>query len=95
MALTEQDIQRLAHLARIELTPEEAQVFGEQLSSVLEYAKQIEEVDTSSVQLSSHIDYLTDVFRADIPVDASLADESIAQFPQAAGRLNKVKAVME
>jgi aspartyl/glutamyl-tRNA(Asn/Gln) amidotransferase C subunit len=48
------DIHYVAHLARIELTPEEEKTFGEQLGHVLTYIEKLREVDVSSVEPTAH-----------------------------------------
>ena len=79
MAFTEKDVEKLAALARIELTPEEKKKFSGQISSILDYVKQVQEVDTSKVKETSHLKDLANAFRKD----------------EKAGNLNKTKAVLE
>lgn len=50
MALTTQDVQRVAFLSRLELSPEETEKFKTQLGNVLEYITVLNELDTSAVQ---------------------------------------------
>ena len=47
--LTAADVERIATLARLELTPEETARFAQQLTAILAYADQVQQVDTSSV----------------------------------------------
>ena len=47
--LTRADVERIATLARLELTDDEVALFAEQLSAILAYADQIQQVDTSAV----------------------------------------------
>ena len=42
-------MQRIATLARLELTPEEIALFADQLTAILAYADQVQQVDTSGV----------------------------------------------
>ena len=49
MKLTQEEVEHLAHLARLNLKPEEKVHFGDQLSSILEYVSQLQKVDTISV----------------------------------------------
>lgn len=46
--LTRSDVQHLARLARLELSDEELDLFARQLVDILEFARQVEGVDTSS-----------------------------------------------
>ena len=49
MALGRAEVEYIASLARINLTEEEIETFGEQLSHILEQFKILEELDTSGV----------------------------------------------
>ena len=47
--LTRADVERIAALARLELTPDEVTLFAGQLTAILAYADQVQQVDTSEV----------------------------------------------
>lgn len=47
--LTSADVERIATLARLELTPDETARFAQQLTAILTYADQVQQVDTSAV----------------------------------------------
>ena len=66
MAFTREQIDYVAHLARIELTEEERERFGSQLASVLAYVEKLNELDTSDVPPTAHVMGLTNVFRDDV-----------------------------
>ena len=48
--LTRADVERIATLARLELTGDEVTRFAEQLTAILAYADQVQQVDTSGVE---------------------------------------------
>ena len=48
-AFTAQTVERLAALAQLELAPEEIEVFVRQLNDILEFARQVQAVDTSAI----------------------------------------------
>jgi aspartyl-tRNA(Asn)/glutamyl-tRNA(Gln) amidotransferase subunit C len=52
--LSLQDVRRIASLARLDLSPEEEQLFAGQLSAILDYVKQLEELDVSGVEPMTH-----------------------------------------
>lgn len=54
MALSREEVRRIAWLARLELAPEEEATFAGQLSAILDYVKQLEELDVSRVQPMTH-----------------------------------------
>jgi aspartyl-tRNA(Asn)/glutamyl-tRNA(Gln) amidotransferase subunit C len=54
MALNTADVQKIAELARLQLTPDEASSFTRQLGAILDYMTKLNELDTSSVEPMSH-----------------------------------------
>src|ERR1700738_158476 len=50
--LTQADVERIATLARLELTPDEVTVFAGQLTAILAYADQVQQVDTSGIEVA-------------------------------------------
>ena len=94
MEFTQQDIEKLASLARIELSDEEKKRFGGQIASIVHYVDQIQEVDTSDVELRSITTVEKNVFRKDKKIQCRDSNRSIDQFPERFGNLNKVKSVL-
>ena len=50
---TRDDVQQLAGLARLELTDDELELFARQLGDILEFVRQIQAVDTSSLDITA------------------------------------------
>jgi aspartyl-tRNA(Asn)/glutamyl-tRNA(Gln) amidotransferase subunit C len=95
-ALTTEEVARIAHLARLALTSDEVQLFSRQLTSILEYADQLREVDTTGVAPTSHPLALTAALRDDDPRPSLVRDEALSGAPDGdAGRgLFKVPRVL-
>jgi aspartyl-tRNA(Asn)/glutamyl-tRNA(Gln) amidotransferase subunit C len=53
--LTRSDVERIAALAQLELTDEEKDLFTSQLSQILHYAEQIQQVDTTGIEPMAHV----------------------------------------
>ena len=49
--LTPADVERIATLARLELTRDEIALFADQLTAILAYADQVQQVDTSAIAI--------------------------------------------
>lgn len=95
MKFTEKDVEKLARLARISLTKEEKKKFGQQIASILDYVKQIQEVDTAGiVSMDTNHQGLKNVFRQDEKRNFDANKKIIDQFPEKYGNLNKVKPVL-
>lgn len=72
----------MANLARLELTPEEAQRFQSQLSRVLDAMAELAEVDTSAVEPTSHATFAEQVLREDVARPSLGVDRALQNAPQ-------------
>lgn len=81
MAITRQEVLHLAKLAKLELTEEEIPLFVDQLSPIVDYFKELNEVDTDKVIETSQTTGLTDVLRADTitPVNTLSQDKALSE----------------
>ncbi|GAB4233093.1 MAG: Asp-tRNA(Asn)/Glu-tRNA(Gln) amidotransferase subunit GatC [Elainellaceae cyanobacterium] len=60
-----EQVQKVAHLARLDLSPEEEKTFTPQLSSILEYFEQLSELDTTDVKPTTRAIDMANVTRPD------------------------------
>ncbi len=95
MSLTPEEINKVATLARLRLTPEEAVRHADTISAVLEYMQILNEVDTSKVVPTFQVTGLAEVMRPDVAVPGMLSEKLIAQFPQIENNSLVVPAVFE
>lgn len=79
--LTRQDVERIAALARLELTDREKDLFVRQLSEVLEYAEQIQAIDTTGVVPTSQVLSNQPTDRDDAPQPCLTNAEALANAP--------------
>jgi aspartyl-tRNA(Asn)/glutamyl-tRNA(Gln) amidotransferase subunit C len=66
MSLTTNDVHRIAHLARIEVTETEAQATLQKLSGILGLIEQMQAIDTSGIEPMSHSQDLAQRLRDDV-----------------------------
>jgi aspartyl-tRNA(Asn)/glutamyl-tRNA(Gln) amidotransferase subunit C len=92
---TELDVGYVAHLARLNLTEQETQLFEKQLSDVLEHAAKLGEIDVSHVAAAAHVIPLSNVFREDEPRDWFTAEEALSNAPHKTNNLFIVTKVVE
>lgn len=78
MSISREEIKHIAELARLELTEEEQEIFGAQLDSIFGYVKQLEEVNTEGVEITSQVSGLVDVWRQDKVKDWSRDEVEMA-----------------
>ncbi len=95
MKLTKEEVEHIALLARVGMTPEEVERYREQLSNILENFQVLQQVDTNNVQPTSHSIALENVMREDVSSDSFPQEEIVANAPQEEGGLFRVKAILE
>lgn len=95
MKLTKQEIDHLAHLARIGLSKEEKEKFGSQISSILEYVSKLNEIDTSNVPPTLQPGGASNISRSDavFPLVPKVREALLSAMPAREGDLLKTKAV--
>ena len=82
-SLNRQDVQRIADLARLELTGEELDLFTRQLGDILTYVEQIRALDTTGVAPTSQV-LNRPVDRDDVPAPTLTRDDLMRNAPDAA-----------
>ena len=81
--LNQQDVQRIADLARLELTADELELFTRQLGDILTYVEQIRVLDTTGVAPTSQV-LNRPVDRDDVPSPTLTRPELLGNAPDAA-----------
>lgn len=95
MAIDESEVRRVARLARLKLTGEEAATFGEQLSRVLDHMRELESLDTERVPPTAHVLGLSNVLREDEPSPFEGCEKLLENAPVLEGPYFKVPKVIE
>jgi aspartyl-tRNA(Asn)/glutamyl-tRNA(Gln) amidotransferase subunit C len=94
--LPPEEVERIARLARLAITVDERDLFSRQLTSILQYAEQLREVDTTGVDPTSHPLALSAPLREDEMRPSLSRDEALKRAPEAdlAAGLFKVPRVL-
>jgi aspartyl-tRNA(Asn)/glutamyl-tRNA(Gln) amidotransferase subunit C len=94
--VSEEEVKHIAELARIELTEEEAGRFAREISDVLGYVKQLEEVDTEGVEPVSQVTGRINIFREDVALSAAEETKAgmEANYPDRQDGYIRVKQVL-
>ncbi len=95
MALTLQQVEHIAELAKLQLTDEEKERFREQLSAVLDDAARLAEIDTSDIPPTASVLPLRDVLRPDEILPPWPRSEILANAPARSDGFFKVQAIFE
>jgi aspartyl-tRNA(Asn)/glutamyl-tRNA(Gln) amidotransferase subunit C len=75
------DIDRLASLARLALTPEEKATFSAQLGDVLGYIELLKEVDVTGIEPTAHAFPVVNVWAADIARPGLTVEAALSNAP--------------
>ena len=95
MSLTTDQVQWVAHLARLALSADELAAMTRDLSAIVDYVNQLQQVPTTGVEPLAHPLDLANVFRPDEPAPSLSPDAALANAPQRRGDFYSVPAVLD
>ena len=91
----ELNIDRVANLARIALTPEEKTTFAQQIGNVLHHIEQLGKVDVSGVEPSAHAFAVHNVWQEDVARPGLPVDQALRNAPVQRENMVAVPKVVE
>ena len=80
--ISKAEVEKVAELARLDLTDSEKSLFEEQLSHILSYVDQLQSVSTEGVPLTSSVAELQSEWREDVVVPGLTVEEALANAPE-------------
>ena len=95
MQVDEATVRRIARLARIKVTDAEAKALEKELSGILDWVKQLDEVDTEGVEPMTAVVSTTLKMREDRVTDGGIADDIVANAPAREDHFFVVPKVVE
>ena len=90
MAISRDEVVHVARLARLDLSEEELERFGGQLSAILEAVGKVAELDLSGVEPTAHPLDLLNVWAEDEPRPSLRVEEALANAPDREGGFFRV-----
>ena len=75
--LSIEEVEHIAKLSKLNLTDPEKELYSEQLSSILDYAEKLKEIDTENVEMTANVTGLVDVYRTDAVIERNIPDSDI------------------
>jgi aspartyl-tRNA(Asn)/glutamyl-tRNA(Gln) amidotransferase subunit C len=98
MPITEADVEKVAQLAHMEITPDELKIFAPQMAEIVAYVEQLNALDTSNVEPSlgglTPEGELTDSARDDVVTPSFGQKTALAEAPDAASGYFRVPKVL-
>ncbi|GLV14677.1 aspartyl/glutamyl-tRNA(Asn/Gln) amidotransferase subunit C [Alicyclobacillus hesperidum] len=95
MKITAETVSHVARLARLAMPPEDLRQLAPQLSDILEYAEQLQQVQLDGVEPTSHPFHEVNVLRDDVVRPSLPRDLALANAPEAEAGQVRVPAVLE
>ena len=94
MSIDKDEVERIAGLARLSLTPEELARYAGELQRIVEYVTQIQECDTEGVSAEIDPAQTENVLRDDAPVPSLKREDVLKNAPDTDGKHFRVPPVL-
>lgn len=95
MEITNQDVEKVALLARLQVTEGEKETFAKQLSQILTHVEQLNRYDTTGVEPTTTVRGQVNVFRDDVVRPPLPAEKALANAPEREGDGFGVPRILE
>ena len=94
MSLSVDEVRKVAHLARLQLTEAEETKFAGQLNSILEYVEQLSELDVEGVEPTTRAIDVSNVMRDDVQETYADREDILQGAPDRDASFFKVPKIM-
>jgi aspartyl-tRNA(Asn)/glutamyl-tRNA(Gln) amidotransferase subunit C len=81
MKISKEDVEHVAQLARLRFQEDELERFTFQMDAILNFVEQLNHIDTSQIEPTTHAMDLSNVFREDEIAQSLDIDEALANAP--------------
>ncbi len=85
MKITQQEVENVARLARLDLGKEEVDQMTRQLDTILSYVAKLDELDTDGIEVTTHTQSVTNAFRDDEVRKSLPREKALANGPKQNG----------
>lgn len=82
MKITLQDVEKVAKLARLEVSPAEKEAFANQLSQILTHMETLKQYDTDGIEPTATVLGQVNVFRDDVIRPSLPVEKALANAPE-------------
>lgn len=95
MAISEEQVQHVAKLAKLSFSKEELHQFTDQLDEIITMVETLNEVDTTGVAFTSNVTEEFNVIREDVTTDGFDREELMKNVPESEDGFIKVPAIID
>jgi aspartyl-tRNA(Asn)/glutamyl-tRNA(Gln) amidotransferase subunit C len=85
MKITNENVERVAQLARLDLSPDEIETMTPQLDTILSYVAKLDELDTADIDVTTHTQSMVNAFRDDVTHSSLPREKALAAAPRQNG----------
>ena len=82
MEITKQEVEKVAKLARLEITEAEKAAFAKQLSQILTHVETLKQYDTAGIEPTATVLGQVNVFREDVGQPSLPVEQALANAPE-------------
>ncbi|NPC91772.1 Asp-tRNA(Asn)/Glu-tRNA(Gln) amidotransferase subunit GatC [Bacillus sp. WMMC1349] len=90
-----EEVKHVAHLARLAITDEEAEMFTKQLDSIITFAEELNEVDTENVKPTTHVLQMKNMMREDVPGKGLPVEDVVKNAPDHKDGYIRVPSILD
>ena len=95
MSIDRTTVEKVAKLARLQLSGEELDRYGKQLGAILDYIAKLEKLDVANLEPLAHAVDTDNVFREDVPRPGLTRDAALQNAPEKTGDFFIVPKIIE
>lgn len=95
MTISREEVEHVAHLARLGLSDDEKEMLRDQLSSILDNMQVLGELDTAAIPPTAHVIPQRNVMRADVVVPGLTHEQIMANAPEVEEGFFRILPVFE
>lgn len=93
--ITKDQVKHVANLARLSVTEEDAEMFTQQLDAIINFAEQLNELDTEGVKPTTHVLDIKNVLREDVVKESLPNEDVLKNAPDQQDGQVKVPSILE
>jgi aspartyl-tRNA(Asn)/glutamyl-tRNA(Gln) amidotransferase subunit C len=95
MQITEDEVRHIVKLARLSLSEDELSMYRGQLNAIIGHVEQLNTLDTTGIEPTSHVLPITNVMRDDLNIKSLSNEEALKNAPDPSDNFFRVPKIIE
>lgn len=93
--ISKEEVKHVANLARLAITEEETEMFTNQLDAIIKFAEQLNELDTTGVEPTTHVLEMKNILREDKAEKGLPVEDVVKNAPDHKDGYIRVPSILE